>query len=67
MTKKPPVFLSELLGRRTMLKKITSLLVVLVVLLVVPLLAGCQEKEIETRKEVEIDVQETVQQEMLVE
>lgn len=67
MTKRPPVFLSELFGRKIMLKKITSLLVILAVLLAVPLLVGCQEKEIETRKELEIDVKETIQQEIIVE
>ena len=40
-----------------MFKKITSLLVILAIFLVVPAMMGCQEKEVETKKEVIIDVE----------
>ena len=40
-----------------MFKKITSLLLIFALFLVLPVMTGCVEKEVETRSEVIIDVE----------
>ena len=44
-----------------------ELLLVVAVLMLIPMLSGCQEKEIETRREIDVDTKTVIHRETVVE